>query len=241
MMIIKSIGVCLGLWALGANAAAIPGQPDCGCKGTISDSSLVDEVFCGDQRLGPVDVHATRTIDLMTKAWSRLGGLCPGKWLEKWTTNDGRFVYPGEDGFQLDEKRTAVKQAAVLCPGTLVDRFGGERGAFLSPAGMPYEKRSVPPQNLVTVKEPNSPLFNYHVYMVVKEMPVTAGCVAPWFDQPGLGIQYMMNGSVSAAIESGFLKRVELNHDSLPKSDSRAKTAWEGSGGKLWLVGRVPI
>lgn len=58
--------------------------------------------------------------------------------------------------------------------------------------------------------------------MVVKEMAVTAGCVAPWFDQPGLGIQYMINGSVSAAIENGFLRSVELKHDSLPKSDSRA-------------------
>lgn len=34
-------------------------------------------------------------------------------------------------------------------PGTLVDRFGGEGGSFLSPCGTPYEKRSLPPASLV--------------------------------------------------------------------------------------------
>ncbi|KAG6095773.1 hypothetical protein E4U30_002057 [Claviceps sp. LM220 group G6] len=160
MMKVSVLGVYLSLWASTAHAVAIAPLPSgCDCTGTAFNSSLANEVFCGDPRLGPIDYqsHDSKVIVPITRTWHRLGRMCPGEFLKKWTNKDGRFIYPIEDGFQLDSHKHAMKQAAVLCPGTLIDRFGGEQGSFLAPAGMRYEARSIPPSNLVTVtrKEPN--------------------------------------------------------------------------------------
>lgn len=160
MMKVSVFGVYLSLWALTAYAVVIAPLPSgCNCAGTAFNSSLANEVFCGDPRLGPIDYqsHDSKAIVPITRTWHRLGRLCPGEFLKKWTNKDGRFIYPIEDGFQLDSHKHAMKQTAVLCPGTLIDRFGGEQGSFLAPAGMRYEARSIPPSNLVTVtrKEPN--------------------------------------------------------------------------------------
>ncbi|KAG6055628.1 hypothetical protein E4U17_002836 [Claviceps sp. LM77 group G4] len=211
-MIVSPLGVCLSLWALTTHAVAIAPLPSrCDCPGTAINSSLAEEVACGDPRLGPIasQYHDSKTIVPITRTWHPWGRLCPGEFLEKWTRKDGRFIYPIEDGFQLDSHKHAIKQTAVLCPGTLIDRFGGEQGSFLAPAGMRYEARSIPPLNLVAEKGPNSAPFNYHVYMVLKPMHVTAGCITPWFEQPGLGIQYLINGSVTAAIQEGFLRKFD--------------------------------
>ncbi|KAG6009214.1 hypothetical protein E4U21_003067 [Claviceps maximensis] len=206
---LPSLGFYLSLWALTAHAASLPSlAARCDCSGTTPDSPLAEEV-CGDSRLGPVDVHTSTVIESLTRTWQRLGGLCPSKFLDKWTNPNGKFKYPEQDGFQLDANQHAIKQDAVLCPGKLIDRFGSEGGSFLAPAGMRYETRSIPPQNLATRKDSNSTPFNYHVYMVLKALPVTAGCVAPWFEQPGLGIQYLINGSVADAIRNGVLGEVE--------------------------------
>lgn len=62
---------------------------------------------------------------------------------------------------------------------------------------------------LFRLTEVDSSPFNYHVYMVLKPMHVTAGCIAPWFEQPGLGIQYLINGSVTTAIQEGFLRKFD--------------------------------
>ncbi|KAG5930905.1 hypothetical protein E4U53_002063 [Claviceps sorghi] len=199
----------LSLWALAARAASLPTlAARCDCAGTTPDSPPAEEV-CGDSRLGPIDLKTSSVIDSLTRTWYRLGGLCPSDFLKRWTDQMERFTYPPQNGFVLDARQEAVSKNASLCPGTLIDRFGGEKGSFLSPAGMRYETRSIPPQNLVTRKEPNSTPFNYHVYEVVKELPVTAGCIAPWFQQPGYGIQYLIRGSVEDAIKNGFLRRVE--------------------------------
>ncbi|KAG5922999.1 hypothetical protein E4U61_004582 [Claviceps capensis] len=211
-MIVSVLGVYLSLWALTAHAVAIAPLPSlCDCSGTAINSSLAEEVVCGDPRLGPIAsrYHGSKAIFPMTETWHPLGRLCPGEFLEKWTRKDGRFIYPLENGFQLDSHKHAIKQTAVLCPGTLVDRFGGEQGSFLAPAGMHYEARSIPPLSLVADKGPNRSPFNYHVYMVLKPMHVTAGCIAPWFEQPGLGVQYLINGSVTAAIQEGFLRKFD--------------------------------
>ncbi|KAG5982005.1 hypothetical protein E4U55_002419 [Claviceps digitariae] len=212
-MMLPALGFYLSLWALTARAASLPTlAARCDCAGTTVDSPLMEEV-CGDSRLGPVDIHASAVIDSLTRTWHRLGGLCPSEFLKRWTNPMGRFKYPAEDGFQLDSNQHAIKQDAVLCPGTLIDRFGSEGGSFLAPAGMRYETRSIPPQNLVTRKGPDSTPFNYNVYIVMEPLPVTAGCIAPWFEQPGLGVQYLINGSVADAIRNGVLRKVEPQAD----------------------------
>jgi hypothetical protein len=45
------------------------------------------------------------------------------------------------------------------------------------------------------------------VYSVVKPLVVLAGPIAPWFGQPGAGVQYMLYKNVKTLIEEGFLRR----------------------------------
>ena len=49
------------------------------------------------------------------------------------------------------------------------------------PAGTPFEMRSLPADYI------NKPLYTFEV---IKPIQVHAGITAPWFGQPGLGIQY---------------------------------------------------
>ncbi|KAG6270109.1 hypothetical protein E4U47_003821 [Claviceps purpurea] len=51
--------------------------------------------------------------------------------------------------------------------------------------------------------------MNFHAYKVLKPMQVTSGCIAPWFEQPGLATQIVINGSVEEAIREGFLEKYE--------------------------------
>ena len=47
--------------------------------------------------------------------------------------------------------------------------------------------------------------YNYHVYKVLTDLTVLAGPIAPWFGQPGQGVQYQLNESVHDLIEKNFL------------------------------------
>jgi hypothetical protein len=49
--------------------------------------------------------------------------------------------------------------------------------------------------------------YNYHVYSVVKPLVVLAGPIAPWFGQPGAGVQYMLYKNVMTLINEGYLRR----------------------------------
>jgi nicrotizing toxin Mtb-like protein len=83
-----------------------------------------------------------------------------------------------------------VKAPRRLQPGQDVDRFGGVHGTFLSPQGIPFPRRALPPQNLDGVP-PQA--CNYHQYVVTKAFRVEAGPAAAWFAQPGHGIQYVLD------------------------------------------------
>ncbi len=52
--------------------------------------------------------------------------------------------------------------------------------------------------------------YNYHLYRVIEAFEVIAGPIAPWFGQPGQGVQYMLNTSILALIDGGFLERANL-------------------------------
>lgn len=50
--------------------------------------------------------------------------------------------------------------------------------------------------------------FNYHVYEVTKEFDVTLGPIAPWFEQPGLGTQFVTSSNISAVVDGKYLRRL---------------------------------
>jgi len=84
--------------------------------------------------------------------------------------------WPGNNGFMAEPTSTTLQ------PGTLIDRYGASSGFFASPAGTPFVARSLPPEALAR------PL---NAYRVVKPIEgVKSGLAAPYFGQPGLGLQY---------------------------------------------------
>lgn len=99
---------------------------------------------------------------------------------------------------------------ATLTVGRKLDRFGGPTGKFLAPLGSPYIERSLPPMNLLPADDAEYP-YNYHVYRVLREFDVKMGPIAGWFEQPGLGTQFLADQSVEDLIAGGFLE--ELGED----------------------------
>ena len=101
--------------------------------------------------------------------------------------------YPPDDG-ALEGWRTEI-----LEPGTLIDRYGGEYGRFLSPFGTPIDMRAMPPGN------PG----DYHVYKVTKVMGVYSSRIAPAFGKIGCGIQYKTVGSVGDMLSLKYIIRIK--------------------------------
>ncbi|WP_342603969.1 T7SS effector LXG polymorphic toxin [Peribacillus sp. FSL E2-0159] len=108
-------------------------------------------------------------------------------------TPEGEIIWPPNRGV-LGEP-----EPMILKPGTIIDRFGYEGGTFVSPYGVPYEMRALAPETY---------LKPYKLYVVKKPIEVQAGKIAPWFDEPGMGVQYELNQSVKNFIEQGIIGRV---------------------------------
>jgi hypothetical protein len=109
------------------------------------------------------------------------------------TGKTGEINWPPKRGFLGEPERITLQ------PGTRVDRYGYEGGTFVSPEGTPYEMRSLPS---------GSDLKPYYIYKVVKPVEVDAGPIRPWFEQPGLGIQYEFSKSIKELLKLGILRRV---------------------------------
>jgi hypothetical protein len=186
----------------------IPQLAECNCTGTINSNST--KYICGDARLGPVILPKKAPFSNMVYGYDRLGGLCPGEFLRKWTFSNGSYNYPGHDtqGFQLSTTNLTIDGEETLVEGMLIDRFGGVHGMFLAPAYTPFAQRSLPPSAL---NDPEGgPTENYHVYRVERNFTVLSGTTAAWFGQPGQGTQYWYNGTIEALISAKNLSVVAV-------------------------------
>jgi hypothetical protein len=108
-----------------------------------------------------------------------------------WTNPDGSTWWPENYGFKGSPSTTTLQ------PGIRIDRYGYTTGFFTSPEGTSYGARSLPPGSI------NTP---YNSYEVIKPFDVQSGTVAPWFDQPGGGIQYQLPMSVQSLLDQGFIR-----------------------------------
>jgi hypothetical protein len=106
-----------------------------------------------------------------------------------WT---GKDIYPANDGFAGEINSLTLKS------GDVVDRYGGttDRSRFLSPQGTPIEARSLPSDTNLNL---------YDKFQVVRSFPVQSGTVAPWFGQPGGGIQYNTQIPINVLVNRGYL------------------------------------
>ncbi|MGN9866330.1 glycohydrolase toxin TNT-related protein [Bacillus swezeyi] len=88
----------------------------------------------------------------------------------------GNINWPPNNGFEGEPVKMKLEE------GRLIDRYGGPGGSFFSPEGIPYEQRAL---------ALHSDEADYYVYRVLEDFEVTGGKIAPWFDRPGGGIQYI--------------------------------------------------
>jgi len=104
----------------------------------------------------------------------------------------GDIIYPGMNG-NIHTNGFLNGQSTVqqLQPGMIIDRVGGNDGRFFSPAGTPVEARALPPHTQGQI--PNR-------FEVLVPFDVQAGTVAPWFDQPGMGTQFLTEYNVRELI-----------------------------------------
>nr|WP_264179281.1 TNT domain-containing protein [Sutcliffiella horikoshii] len=114
-------------------------------------------------------------------------------------SNSKYYTLEGEINWPPNRGVLGEVESITLKPGLIIDRFGYEGGTFVSPYGVPYEMRALAPETY------NKP---YKVYVVKKPLEVEVGKIAPWFDEPGMGIQYELNESVKKLIEQNIIGRV---------------------------------
>ncbi|MFL6123140.1 glycohydrolase toxin TNT-related protein [Actinophytocola sp.] len=116
--------------------------------------------------------------------------------------------WPPNDGAVEGSERHVT-----LPEGTVLDRFGGENGRFLSPMdtdGTPYHysERAIFPDNAEV---------GYHVYVVADPsgLPGTLADVAPALGQPGGGRQFTLNDDVNVQrlLAEGVIREVHVPPD----------------------------
>lgn len=130
----------------------------------------------------------------------------------EFTNPHGGLIYPDDS---LPSKPYAIPGTVIdnaqIPQGTVIDRFGHPGGAYLSPDGVPFAERALPPDSAF------KPYYQYVVDDPSKIPPgwrIEQSQAAPWFHQPGGGTQYRIiappgvEPSVEALRQSGYLKRL---------------------------------
>ncbi len=105
----------------------------------------------------------------------------------------GEINWPPQDGF-VDSPIDVI-----LKPGIKIDRYGSDAGFFTSPEGTPYRMRAL---------APGTEAKTYSVFEVVKPIRVKSGKIAPWFDEIGGGVQYLLPDSIEDLISENKIRRI---------------------------------
>ena len=179
--------------------------------GTPPTAEPTGSFYADRGELGPEQLPRDEPAGSLMTGYRRFGGMSKEAFSGRYRTSQG-WVYPPEDGF-LILRGVAVRYQQTMVEGTRIDRFGYEGGQYLAPVDTLYLQRALPPQHLNTPG--GAPQSNYHVYCVLREFTVEAGPIAPWFGQPGLGLQYKLDArflpaagdrvSVSWLLDHGYL------------------------------------
>lgn len=106
----------------------------------------------------------------------------------------GDIHWPIDDGF------VEYPDSVTLSIGTIIDRYGSDYGRFASPIGVPYKNRAL---------APGTEMKPYSVFEIVKPLEVQSGKIAPWFNQPGGGVQYVLPDIIDELIDAGILRRLQ--------------------------------
>ncbi|MDF9816824.1 TNT domain-containing protein [Streptomyces sp. SPB162] len=211
-MRLRQLFVSLVAGALLATTAGVAAAAPEGAGTARTECSAT--FFAGDPRLGPEVLPDRGAVGRELVGYHRTGGLSEQAFLATYNTGTG-WIYPPRNGYVLDPDGRPVEWRQTLRPGQDIDRFGSEYGSFLAPEGLPYANRSIPPQSLDGTPAAGC---NYHDYRVLKAFTVDAGPIAPWFAQPGHGLQYQLDATlvpgspatlnVMWLVANGYLQRL---------------------------------
>ncbi|OKL61114.1 hypothetical protein UA08_03459 [Talaromyces atroroseus] len=167
---------------------------------------LVTTAFCSDSRLGPTAIPTHTMIASMFTDYGRFGRECPQGYYDTWIEYDGSVPKPPQDGFRLDSNGKKISYMTSIPNNTEIDRFGWPNGSFVSLAGRPFSERSIPPSNILKRGEDG---LIYGRWLTIEEIDnVEAGPVAPWYNQPGNGTQYLLPDSTWNLVDQGFLQEI---------------------------------
>lgn len=117
----------------------------------------------------------------------------------KYIEPNGQIKWPDykqhPDGFH-----NGIFEETSLQPGTVIDRYGGDKGKFFSPEGTPFEARALPKSSREA--QPKK-------YKVLKPLPVKQGKATPWFDQPGMGTQFKTDMNVKQLLIDEYIREID--------------------------------
>jgi hypothetical protein len=176
-----------------------------------NDPRLFDE---GLEILGAADLPTSGRLGEVLAGYDRYGTAGDAStFLREFTDGAGNYKWPDNAGF--DGPRVDLTHEA----GDVLDRFGPPDGRYLSPDGSTFAERAIPPGNL----DPMQPNLGYHRYEVIRPFDAPTGYVAPWFGQPGQGLQVFIDGSkfpdagasrvnVQWLLDNGYLRELPV-HD----------------------------
>lgn len=99
---------------------------------------------------------------------------------------------------------TDYKIEAILPKGTIILRYGTEIGRYTAPDDTPYEQLALPYKQ---------DTIEFHKYRVIAnnikvKCVVVKGYVAPCFDQPGGGIQYLHEQTIRKLLFDEVIERL---------------------------------
>ncbi|KAA8651031.1 hypothetical protein EYZ11_011316 [Aspergillus tanneri] len=175
------------------------------CEGVPSTGST--DSLCNNKFLGPSVLTAANDDEWSSlfEGYSPLGTYCPKAFLDKFAPSGNKYIYPEMDGALLDTEGKPVTTTYTLPEGMELDRFGSKYGGYLAPRDTPFSWRSIPPSNLN--KYPDSPQYNYWVWVVKESFNITGGPIAPWFGQNGYGLQFHQESGLKQ-LEGRYLELV---------------------------------
>lgn len=151
--------------------------------------------------LGPAALPRAGYFGALMRGYIRYGGLTPDKFIFRYRDEDAKpasWRYPPDLGFAHSggwSNGRVLRSRVTLRAGLMADRFGSPFGGFLAPGGTSYGARALPPDSLNTRADDPTHLCNYHLYRVTRAFDVDAGPIAPAFQQPGGGLQYVLVGA----------------------------------------------
>ncbi|PQQ35787.1 hemagglutinin, partial [Photorhabdus luminescens] len=93
-------------------------------------------------------------------------------------------------------------EKVTLPTGKIIDRYGHPGGNFVSPAGVPFSERALPPSY-----ETTKPYFQYKIIKPIPDVPKSN--ILPWFGQKGTGTQYELPKPVQWYLDNEYMKKVD--------------------------------